>query len=73
MKNIFENVYLNNKKFILIGDFNINLANENSENDIFYNIMSSYHFIPQINKLARFPTAIRETPSLLDHSWLNFY
>ena len=72
MKHVIESENLNIKKVILIGEFYRNLANESSENDTFYNIMSSYQFIPQINKLTRFPTAIRESPSLLDHIWLNF-
>ena len=72
MEHVLESENLNNMKVILICELYINLANENSENDMFYNIMSRYQFIPQLNNLTRFPTAIRESPSLLDHIWLNF-
>ena len=40
MKHILKNGNLNDKKVILIGEFSISLADENSENNMFYNIMS---------------------------------
>ena len=46
MKHVLESENLNDKKVILIGDFNINMANENSDYDMFYNIMISYHLVP---------------------------
>ena len=71
-KHNLENENWINKEVILIGDFNINLSNESSENDIFSDIMSSFQSIPQTNKLTTFPTGVRENPSLLNHIWLIF-
>ena len=59
MKHVHESYKFNNKKVILIDDFNINFANESSENDMFFDFRNSYHFITQINKRTRIPTTIR--------------
>ena len=68
---ILTNLGVNQKNTILIGDMNINLLNENSPNDIFFNCMRSFLFLPAINKPTRFPVIPGQNPSLLDQIWTN--
>ena len=66
---ILNGLNLNSKNAILIGDLNINLLGDNSNNDIFVNCMHSFNLFPTINKPTRFSN--NHDPSLLDHLWTN--
>ena len=71
LDSILNNSILRNKNCILLGDININLTLENDEVNLFYQLMYTHHFLPLITKPTRFPSATNQTPSLLDHIWIN--
>ena len=71
---ILTNDTLSNAEIVLLaGDMNVNLLDSNSQSvNAYRNIMNSLFFIPSITKATRFPNDLtRETPSNLDHIWLN--
>jgi hypothetical protein len=64
---------LKGKNVVLLGDFNINLLNQNI-NCIshFTNSLQCLNFLPLITKPTRFPSeTLNSEPSLIDHIWTN--
>ena len=68
---VLSNLNVNRRNTILIGDLNINLLNDSSSNEIFFNCMRTFLFVPAINKPTRFPVISGQNPSLLDQIWTN--
>ena len=68
---ILKNRLLKNRFCILMGDLNICLLKPSRSNQNFSNLLFSNHFIPLITKATRFPQIEGETPSCLDHIWIN--
>ena len=66
---ILTNPIIRNKPCFIMGDFNINLMNNDTETLTFINNLNAKHFINTITK----PTRISDShnPSILDHIWLN--
>ena len=54
-----------------MGDLNICLLKPSNPNLNFSNLLFSHHFNPLITKATRFPQIEGETPSCLDHIWIN--
>lgn len=54
------------KEVILLGDFNIDLLkiNEHTDSNVFYNCLTSYHYLPTITRPTRITT---NTSSLIDN------
>ena len=69
---VLNNQNLRNQITILLGDFNINLLNDNPEREHFKIFMQSYYFVTRITKQTLFSGSNNETPSLLDHIWTIF-
>ena len=70
---MLQSPLIKNKSIILLGDINVDLLKHFTQPVAnFVDIMQSLSFIPVITKPTRFPSGERdETPSLLDHIWLN--
>ena len=58
---------IRNKNFIVIGDLNISLLQNNLDLNNFLTMMQSHHLIPIITKHTCFPA----NSSLLNHIWIN--
>ena len=71
LEGILNGNILRNKTCILIGDFNINLLNNDSITNNFIYAMQSLHYAPLVSKPTRFPTIVGHNPSLIDHIWIN--
>ncbi|XP_065642863.1 uncharacterized protein LOC136074468 [Hydra vulgaris] len=72
LQTLTEKVSIENKDIIFLGDFNINLLNYDSSNDVsdFLDSMCSYSLFPFITQ----PTRITpQSKSLIDNIFLNFY
>ena len=61
------------EKSVLLGDFNINLLEENNAAiEDFQTMLQALHFLPTITKPTRMPSpTLQGNPSLLDHIWVN--
>ena len=68
---LLNNNLVKNKFCVLMGDLNICLLREMDANQSFINLMFTNHFLPLISKATRFSPILNESPSLLDHIWLN--
>ena len=68
---ILNNNILRSKFCVIMGDFNICLLKDCESNLNFMNILYEKHFTPLISKATRFLPVQGETPSLLDHIWIN--
>ena len=66
-----SNANLTRSLCICMGDFNINLLNDQAPTNSFINNMYSHHFVPLITKPTRFSSIQNINPSLLDHIWVN--
>ena len=62
---------LKNKKICVLGDFNINLLQENISNNTFVETLQSFHFYNLISLPTRISSIEGHAVSLLDHIWLN--
>ena len=71
IESIITDPLVRNKFCICLGDFNINMLAEDSRDSIFSQTMYSHHFVPTVTKATRFPLVSPQTPSLIDHIWLN--
>ena len=68
---LLNNNLVKNKFCVLMGDLNICLLREMDANQSFINLMFTNHFLPLISKATCFSPILNESPSLLDHIWLN--
>ena len=59
-----------NKCVLIMGDFNINLLNENRDSNDLLNSLYSNHFVSLINKPTRFSQIETVLPTLLDHIYV---
>ena len=59
---------------LLIGDFNINLLDQESNEVVYFSsTMRTFNFMPLITKPTRFPADnLNQSVSLIDHIWSNF-
>ena len=71
LEGILRSDILRNKSCILVGDFNINLLNEESCTKNFMYSMQSLHYVPLVSKPTRFPSIRGHSPTLIDHVWIN--
>ena len=69
---ILNNSILRNQKVVLMGDFNINLLNDDYDTILFKTELQSLTFTPLISKPTRFPANDSTLPTLLDQIWTNF-
>ena len=70
LQKILSHPIIKNKFCLIMGDFNINLANTDSETQNFINNLNAKHFNTTITKPTRFSNH-RHSPSILDHIWVN--
>ena len=68
---ILNNNILRFETCILLGDININLLSDNTSVNNFMFSMQSLHFIPLVTKPTRYPPVASQSPTLLDHVWIN--
>ena len=71
LKKLLHNISLENKRLILLGDFNFNLLNASTDSHVikFVDILSSYLLLPNIN----IPTRLTNTSkTLIDNIFCNF-
>ena len=74
LRNILTHSTVRTEKIVILGDFNINLLNDDTENVIFTTELQSLGFLPLITKPTRFPVGNSSgDPSLIDHIWTNSY
>lgn len=73
LENLLGHEILNSCKVFILGDFNLNLSNQQSEPVLnFQSLLSSLHYIPFITKPTRFDhSRANSVPSLLDQIWIN--
>ena len=71
IESIITDPLVRNRICICLGDVNINMLAEDAHLSIFSQTMYSYHFVPTVTKATRFPVVSHQSPSLLDHIWLN--
>ena len=70
--NILTNINLQHQKIFILGDFNINLLNDDNDILLFKTEMNALSFSSLISKPTRFPPGNSFClPSLLDHIWTN--
>ena len=70
LNNILNNHKVLNKPAFLLGDFNINILNNDNQTEFFINNLYSYHYLPTMTKPTRF-SQNSHNPSLLDQIWIN--
>ena len=71
IKSLLHKISIENKRLILLGDFNINLLNASSDSDVtkFIDILSCYSVLPTIN----IPTRLTSTSkTLIDNIFCNY-
>ena len=71
LRSILDNTYVRNKLCVVLGDFNIDILNDDLHTNSFIYNMQSHHFFPLITKPTRFSPILGINPSLIDHIWLN--
>ena len=71
LETLLSDPLLSGKNCILMGDLNICILKDSIQNNNFSNLLYRFHFCPVITKVTRFPMRETETPSLLDHIWIN--
>ena len=69
---ILNSNILRDQKVVLIGDFNINLLNDDLDTILFKTELQSLTFSPVISKPTRFSSNNATLPTLLDQIWTNF-
>ena len=69
---ILNNRILRNQKVVLVGDFNVNLLNDEYDTILFKTELQSLTFMPLISKPTRFSSNDATLPTLLDQMWSNF-
>ena len=71
LNSILDNNTIRGKLCILLGDFNINILNDDVPVNSFIHNLQSGHFYPLVTKPTRFSNQDGISPSLLDHVWFN--
>ena len=71
LENFLSSSQISGKFCILMGDLNICILRDEPANNNFSNLLFSLHYSPLITKATRFPIREDESPSALDHIWIN--
>ncbi|MFZ2539700.1 MAG: reverse transcriptase family protein [Oscillospiraceae bacterium] len=67
---ILEKVSAENKPFYLMGDFNVDLLNNNNESQSFMNLLFSYGLYPRVDRPTRITS---KTATLIDNIFTNVH